>query len=80
MASGKEGWTVPGGYPKLELGVFQMVDLPDGQVQLRFDSVAVPSGVTHVVPTLTMSKHSLDSIANNLKRIAAEPPLSGTRN
>ncbi len=73
------GWTKPSGYFEVELTGFQPLDVGDGQIQLRFDPVAIPVGEDKLVPTLTVSRAGLSELASRLKLLAADVPHSHHR-
>ena len=79
MASGKEGW-VPPSDTVIELDPPQLISLPDGQVQIRFDSFIVPEGAEVVVTTFTLPCGDMDRFADSLKAKSAQTPTSKARN
>ena len=80
MASGKEGWVPSSDDTTVELDPPQLIPLPDGQVQIRFESFMVPEGATEIVPTFTLSCSDMDRFADSLKFMAAQTPASTARN
>lgn len=80
MADGKVGWAKPDGYPTVELGGHDPIDLGDGRIQLRFHPVAVPGTDVKIVPTWTFLKGELESLGQMMRSTASQVPTSRIRN
>ena len=80
MPSDRAGWVPPNDELLIELDPPQLIPLPDGQVQIRFDSFMVPEGAEVVVTTFTLSRSEMDNFADSLKHMAAQTPTSTARN
>ncbi len=76
----RAGWAPASDETLIELDPPQLIPLPDGQVQIRFDSFMVPEDMDVIVPTFTLSRFDLDRFADRLKAFAAQTPTSTTRN